>query len=55
MTEQQCKQDRNARAKERRREAAFDARQAPTPGYWKLGSPARAAARSRASAFYPFN
>ena len=27
----------------------------PTPGLYKLGQPAQAAARSRAKAFYPFD
>jgi len=35
-------------------EAAIASR-APTPGYNKLGTAARAAAQSRAKAFYPFD
>jgi hypothetical protein len=36
-------------------EALRDIARPPTPGYYKLNSPARAAARSRAKAFYPFD
>jgi len=36
-------------------EALVDIARPPTPGYYKLNSAARAAARSRAKAFYPFD
>lgn len=36
-------------------EALRDIARPPTPGYYKLNSAARAAARSRAKAFYPFD